>query len=96
MCRWTGFQYRTSYHEPYPPSPGPMHEPYPPDGYAYHPYMSTTPEYDHHYHNHQQQQQPPMPARFFVIKSFSEEDVCMSLQHQVWSSTELGNRRLDK
>ena len=35
-------------------------------------------------------------ARFFVIKSFTEDDVHKSLKHEIWSSTTYGNQRLDK
>ncbi len=35
-------------------------------------------------------------ARFFVIKSFSEEDVHKSMKYQVWSSTPEGNKRLNE
>lgn len=35
-------------------------------------------------------------ARFFVIKSYSEEDVYISIKYNVWCSTEHGNRRLDQ
>ncbi|GAA94099.1 uncharacterized protein L969DRAFT_102407 [Mixia osmundae IAM 14324] len=38
----------------------------------------------------------PQRARFFVIKSYTEEDVYKSLKHEIWSSTELGNQRLDR
>eukprot|EP00976_Prorocentrum_cordatum_P070892 1180112-Prorocentrum_minimum.AAC.5 len=31
--------------------------------------------------------QPPPRARFFVIKSYSEEDVLRSIQYGMWSST---------
>ncbi|WVR07547.1 hypothetical protein IAU60_004589 [Kwoniella sp. DSM 27419] len=37
----------------------------------------------------------PPAARFFVIKSYTEEDVQKSLKHEIWSSTVLGNKRLD-
>lgn len=37
----------------------------------------------------------PAAARFFVIKSYTEDDVQKSLKHGVWSSTVLGNKRLD-
>ncbi|ODN83469.1 hypothetical protein L202_01606 [Cryptococcus amylolentus CBS 6039] len=37
----------------------------------------------------------PQGARFFVIKSYTEEDVQKSLKHEIWSSTVLGNKRLD-
>lgn len=33
-------------------------------------------------------------VRFFVIKSYNEGDVCASFRHKVWSSTQLGNKRL--
>lgn len=35
-------------------------------------------------------------ARFFVIKSFTEDDVQKSLKHEIWASTTYGNQRLDK
>ena len=34
-------------------------------------------------------------ARFFVIKSYAEEDIFRSIKHEVWCSTEFGNKRLD-
>ncbi|KAI7731498.1 hypothetical protein M8C21_006299, partial [Ambrosia artemisiifolia] len=34
-------------------------------------------------------------AKFFVIKSFSEENVHKSIKYNVWASTPLGNRKLD-
>ncbi|OCF37996.1 hypothetical protein I316_00220 [Kwoniella heveanensis BCC8398] len=37
----------------------------------------------------------PYAARFFVIKSYTEDDVQKSLKHEIWSSTVLGNKRLD-
>ncbi|ORX38432.1 YT521-B-like domain-domain-containing protein [Kockovaella imperatae] len=37
----------------------------------------------------------PTQARFFVIKSYTEDDVQKSLKHGIWSSTVLGNKRLD-
>ena len=37
----------------------------------------------------------PPQARFFVIKSYTEDDVQKSLKHGIWSSTVLGNKRLD-
>jgi hypothetical protein len=37
----------------------------------------------------------PRSARFFVIKSYSEDDVFRSIKHNVWCSTEHGNRRLN-
>lgn len=38
----------------------------------------------------------PPCARFFVIKSFSEDDVHKSVKYGVWASTEAGNQRLDR
>ncbi|KAJ7461577.1 YT521-B-like domain-containing protein [Mycena latifolia] len=38
----------------------------------------------------------PSFARFFVIKSYTEDDVHKSLKYEIWSSTEPGNKRLDK
>lgn len=35
-------------------------------------------------------------ARYFVIKSYTEDDVHKSLKHEIWSSTDPGNKRLDK
>ncbi|KAK4058693.1 hypothetical protein OIO90_000137 [Microbotryomycetes sp. JL221] len=38
----------------------------------------------------------PANARFFVIKSYTEEDVHKSLKYEIWASTDLGNKRLDR
>lgn len=35
-------------------------------------------------------------ARFFIIKSYSEEDVHKSMKYQVWTSTQEGNKRLNE
>ncbi|KAI3406883.2 hypothetical protein KGF56_000175 [Candida oxycetoniae] len=37
----------------------------------------------------------PLYSRFFVIKSYNVLDINASFQHSIWTSTELGNRRLD-
>ena len=37
----------------------------------------------------------PKYARFFIIKSYSEDDVHKSIKYGVWASTDAGNRRLD-
>jgi len=37
---------------------------------------------------------PPF-ARFFIIKSYSEDDVHKSIKYGIWTSTDSGNRRLD-
>ena len=34
-------------------------------------------------------------ARFFIIKSYTEDDVHKSMKYQVWSSTNEGNKRLN-
>ena len=34
-------------------------------------------------------------ARFFIIKSYSEDDIHRSIKYSVWTSTEHGNRRLN-
>lgn len=34
-------------------------------------------------------------ARFFIIKSYSEDDVHRSIKYGIWCSTEYGNKRLD-
>ncbi|KAK7467518.1 hypothetical protein VKT23_004572 [Stygiomarasmius scandens] len=38
----------------------------------------------------------PPSARYFVIKSYTEDDVHKSLKYEIWSSTDPGNKRLDK
>ncbi|KAG9044502.1 hypothetical protein FS837_008052 [Tulasnella sp. UAMH 9824] len=38
----------------------------------------------------------PASARYFVIKSYTEDEVFKSLKHEMWTSTEPGNKRLDK
>lgn len=35
-------------------------------------------------------------ARFFVIKSYSEDDIHRSIKYEIWCSTDHGNRRLDQ
>lgn len=37
-----------------------------------------------------------MNARFFVIKSYAEDDIHRSIKYNIWTSTEHGNRRLDQ
>jgi len=34
-------------------------------------------------------------ARFFVIKSYSEDDVHKSIKYGVWASTKSGNEKID-
>lgn len=38
----------------------------------------------------------PPRARYFVIKSYTEDDVARSLKFEIWSSTTFGNKRLDR
>jgi len=38
---------------------------------------------------------PPF-AKFFVIKSYSEDDIHKSIKYGIWTSTESGNKRLDR
>lgn len=37
----------------------------------------------------------PKDARFFIIKSYSEDDIHRSIKYSIWCSTEHGNKRLD-
>lgn len=37
----------------------------------------------------------PRNARFFIIKSYSEDDVHRSIKYSIWCSTDHGNKRLD-
>lgn len=50
--------------------------------------------------NREQYNRPDFPtkyehARFFVIKSYSEDDVHKSIKYNVWASTPNGNKRLE-
>ncbi|CCH41284.1 YTH domain family protein 3 [Wickerhamomyces ciferrii] len=38
----------------------------------------------------------PVGSRFFVIKSFNQQDINSSFIHKIWSSTDIGNNRLAK
>ncbi|CAL1530320.1 unnamed protein product [Lymnaea stagnalis] len=38
----------------------------------------------------------PKSARFFIIKSYSEDDIHRSIKYNIWCSTEHGNKRLDQ
>ncbi|KAK0550086.1 hypothetical protein OC846_003795 [Tilletia horrida] len=38
----------------------------------------------------------PVNARYFVIKSFTEDDVYKCLKYEIWASTDKGNQRLDR
>jgi len=35
-------------------------------------------------------------AKFFIIKSYSEDDIHRSIKYEIWCSTEHGNKRLDQ
>lgn len=37
----------------------------------------------------------PKGARFFIIKSYSEDDIHRSIKYSIWCSTDHGNKRLD-
>lgn len=37
----------------------------------------------------------PKNGRFFIIKSYSEDDIHRSIKYSIWCSTEHGNKRLD-
>lgn len=37
----------------------------------------------------------PKTARYFIIKSYSEDDIHRSIKYGIWCSTEYGNKRLD-
>lgn len=37
----------------------------------------------------------PRNAKFFIIKSYSEDDIHRSIKYSIWCSTEHGNKRLD-
>jgi len=37
----------------------------------------------------------PKSARFYIIKSYSEDDIHKSIKYNIWASTDRGNRRLD-
>lgn len=39
---------------------------------------------------------PPEGSRFFIIKSYSEDDIHRSIKYEIWCSTDHGNRRLDQ
>jgi len=51
-------------------------------------------------HNREQHNRADFPenyadAKFFVIKSYSEDDVHKSIKYNVWASTQNGNKKLD-
>lgn len=48
-----------------------------------------------HQFNPEQFDLNPINARFFVIKSYSEDDIHRSIKYSIWCSTDHGNKRLD-
>jgi hypothetical protein len=38
----------------------------------------------------------PTPNRFFIIKSYTEEDLHKGIKYGIWSSTQKGNKVLDE
>ena len=49
----------------------------------------------HNEYNPKEFELSPKNARFFVIKSYSEDDIHRSIKYKIWCSTEHGNKRLD-
>ncbi|KAI3706290.1 hypothetical protein L6452_23923 [Arctium lappa] len=50
---------------------------------------------DREQYNHLEFPETYADAKFFVIKSYSEDDVHKSIKYNVWSSTQNGNKKLD-
>eukprot|EP00826_Nyctotherus_ovalis_P048607 TRINITY_DN5745_c0_g1_i28.p1 TRINITY_DN5745_c0_g1~~TRINITY_DN5745_c0_g1_i28.p1 ORF type:complete len:242 (+),score=64.21 TRINITY_DN5745_c0_g1_i28:264-989(+) len=83
----------------YYPFPQPLYSPLTPS------FRSRTPgrnaDYARKYYSHLARVNSPdttidyKKARFFVIKSFTEDNVHKSMKYQVWSSTNEGNKRLN-
>lgn len=48
------------------------------------------------HYNPSEYSNPPEGSRFFVIKSYSEDDIHRSIKYEIWCSTDHGNRRLDQ
>ncbi|GJT07309.1 YTH domain-containing protein [Tanacetum coccineum] len=55
--------------------------------------VSVTP--DREQYNHADFPETYEDAKFFVIKSYSEDDVHKSIKYNVWASTQNGNKKLD-
>lgn len=55
----------------------------------------TSVNYDRDQHNRADFQENYTDAKFFVIKSYSEDDVHKSIKYNVWASTQNGNKKLD-
>ncbi|KAI3791252.1 hypothetical protein L2E82_04956 [Cichorium intybus] len=54
---------------------------------------SVTP--DREQYNHTEFPETYEDAKFFIIKSYSEDDVHKSIKYNVWASTQNGNKKLD-
>lgn len=91
-----------------PPPPIIMSSPPPPQPSQPQPQAKTSPKEEkpkgkiidelnmkNHY-NPVEYSNPPEGSRFFVIKSYSEDDIHRSIKYEIWCSTDHGNRRLDQ
>lgn len=76
----------------YAPQPMPVQPPPPPPPPA-HPVLDEL--RDRNEYNPKEFDLNPKNARFFVIKSYSEDDIHRSIKYEIWCSTEHGNKRLD-
>ncbi|GBP41588.1 YTH domain-containing family protein 1 [Eumeta japonica] len=86
------------------PAPVPHHPPAPVTPRAHHPAPPPAPPIPHpvldelriknDYNPKEFDLSAPL-ARFFVIKSYSEDDIHRSIKYEIWCSTEHGNKRLD-
>jgi hypothetical protein len=54
-------------------------------GFAMHKEQYNLPDFEIEYSN----------AKFFVIKSYNEDDIHKSIKYDVWASTPNGNKKLD-
>jgi len=58
--------------------------------------MASLPAVSHHgQYNPKEFDLNPKGARFFIIKSYAEDDIHRSIKYGIWCSTEYGNKRLD-
>lgn len=83
-------------HQPRPPMPAPptaAPPPAPPAGAQAHPVLDEL-RVKNDYNPKEFDLSAPL-ARFFVIKSYSEDDIHRSIKYEIWCSTEHGNKRLD-
>lgn len=51
--------------------------------------------FDENNYNPKEFELSPRNARFFIIKSYSEDDIHRSIKYSIWCSTDHGNKRLD-